>query len=161
MNVINLMSGALVAGALAASVGAISASAASCPFSGPTAELRSLPGYKPLSTVDPVKVLDQLTISESNMIWTAVQGGFYGDSTGLDGAKAWAIFTDVPRFYNGGQIEYFALDKDRYALVSFYPENKQLGHVAKLATASSSARDYRKAKFEVLADVREGMMSCR
>ncbi len=161
MKPLKLMHTTLFATLLSLPLAPLSAAAEDCPFSGPTTNIKNLPGYKALSTIDPVKVLDQLTISESKMILEAVQKSLDIEDPGLDAVKAWAIFTDVPRFYNGGQIEYFALDKDRFALVNFFPDDKALGHVAKLATASTSARDYRKAKYEVLADVREGSMSCR
>ncbi len=135
--------------------------AADCPLSGPISTLPSLPGYKALSTIDPVKVLDQLTISESNLIWTAVQGSLDSENPQLDAAQAWAVFADVPRFYNGGRIEYFGLDRERFALVSYFPNGQQQGFVAKLQTNSSSLRDLRKARFEVLADLRAGSFSCR
>lgn len=137
------------------------AQAAACPFDGPTSSLPSLPGYKALSSVDPVRVLDQLTISEARMIWTAVQGSRGSEDPGLSDAEAWAVFADVPRFYNGGRIDYFALDKERFVFVSFFPNDQEQGYIAKLQTSSLAVRDLRKARFEVLADVREGKVSCR
>lgn len=134
---------------------------AACPFAGSTATLSQLPGYKALSSVDPVKVLDQLTISESQMIQAAVSESLETDSeTQLDAAQAWAVFADVPRFYNGGQIEYFGLDKERFVLVSYYPEGQQQGFVARLKASGSSLRDLRKARFEPIARVRGGELSC-
>lgn len=132
------------------------ASAASCMFPDYTDELKEMVGYQALLNVDPLKDLSETTYSENDMMKDAVNVSRPEVTSLAEGVGA---FLDVPGYHNAGNIQYFKLENELYALAHYYPGDNEVGVIVKLQTSSEAKM--RKADYEVVAVVSDAEIDCK
>lgn len=131
---------------------AASSAFAACPVSQETSDLQSEEGFAELFTVDVKSNVENLTDSESEMIVAA---------TDIEDAEAAVSqFIDEPYFFNAGNIEYFTLGENTFALVTYFPGDNEYGVIAQVNTSSQSKAKVRAADFTVVATVSDGGIDC-
>ena len=131
-------------------------SASTCKLPQNTADFEEAPGFQLLLTVDPLKNLSETTAAESSMMTEAASAN-NGKTYGLE--EGVGIFLDVPSFYNAGNIQYFKLGNELYALAHYYPGENEAGVVLKIKTTSE--KKMRTADYEVIANVSDGDVQCQ